>query len=139
MVVSLANAQREAPVPMARMHRLARAAVRALRIRAPGRLEISFITVRRLRAYNRRFLRHDRITDVLSFRYPGEPTVGEILIAPARARVYARAHGLTYQRELARYVVHGLLHWMGHEDRTRREQTAMRAREDRLLARCGIC
>ena len=133
----MTNAQREAPVKTTRIARLARRAIRQLGIRTPGRVLITFIDARRMRALNRRFLRHDRVTDVLSFRYDGEPTVGEILIVPRQARAYATQHGIHYEEELARYVIHGLLHWCGHHDGTRAEQRKMRALEDHLLAHCA--
>lgn len=136
MLVVVTNAQRRTPVDLAAMRRLAGCAVRRLSIRGSGTLAITFLDAGRMRTLNRRFLGHDRSTDVLSFRYDGEPVVGEIFIAPAEARRYAKAHGLTYREELGRYVVHGLLHWLGHEDRTAAEQRAMRRREDRLLATC---
>jgi probable rRNA maturation factor len=136
MVVSVSNAQREAPVHMAQMTRLARCAVRRLRLGARGTLAITFIDAPRMQALNRRFLRHDRTTDVLSFRYDGEPVVGDILISPTAARRYAREHRLPYAEELARYVVHGLLHWKGYDDHTKSQQRAMREMEDVLLARC---
>ena len=123
---------------MARVRHLARCAARRLRIRTPGTLAITFIGARRMRALNKRFLRHDRPTDVLSFRYEGEPIAGEILVAPGAARRYAARHGIPYEEELARYVVHGLLHWLGHRDSTPQQQQAMRQREDTLLAACGV-
>lgn len=137
MVVRVINAQREAPVSIARMAKLARRAVRRLRIRTRGALAITFIDSRRMRTLNHRFLRHDRATDVLSFHYAGEPVVGEVLIAPREAQRYARAHGIPYAEELSRYVIHGLLHWVGHLDGTPQEQVVMRRKEDRLLAQCG--
>jgi len=140
MTITLTNAQRGAPVDLRTLGRLARCAARSLRIRAAGALEITFIDERRMRRLNRQFLAHDRPTDVLSFRYDGTPrptrVVGEILIAPQQARRYARTHRVPYREELARYVVHGLLHWLGQEDRTAAEQEAMRRREDRLLEQC---
>ena len=132
-MVSIQNLQREAPVDAARMTRLARCAIRRLRIRERGTLSIAFIATRRMRALNHQFLRHDRPTDVLSFRYDGEPIVGEILIDPSQAKAYANRHNVPYAEELSRYVVHGLLHWLGHEDQTAAQQRAMRAMEDRLL------
>ena len=138
MRVRVVNAQRQAPVSLLRMRRLARAALRHLHIRTGGELSITFVDTRRMRARNRRFTRHDRSTDVLSFRYDGEPVVGELLIVPREAQRYAQAHGLPYAQELSRYVVHGLLHWMGHDDRTAPQQRDMRRREDRLLRRCGV-
>src|SRR3990167_4650617 len=115
MVVTVRNEQREAPVRIAQMTRLARCAVRRLRIRAQGTLAITFIDARRMRALNRRFLDHDRATDVLSFRYDlpapargrqagDEPIVGDIVISPAAARAYAKVHATPYRKELARYV-----------------------------------
>ncbi|MDP3703131.1 MAG: rRNA maturation RNase YbeY [Candidatus Omnitrophota bacterium] len=133
MIVTVRNEQRISPVNVARMARLARRAVRRLRIRTRGTLAVTFIDARRMRALNRRFLAHDRTTDVLSFRYDGEPIVGDIVISPAAARRYARRNGLSYTEELSRYVAHGLLHWLGHEDRTASQQRKMRAMEDQLL------
>jgi len=137
MVVSVRNEQRAAPVNVARIARLARCAVRRLTIRAEGTLAITFIDPRRMRALNRRFLAHDRTTDVLSFRYEGELIVGDILVSPATARRYASAHGLPYQEELARYVVHGLLHWVGYHDATAKDRRRIRRLEDRLLSHCA--
>jgi len=137
MVISVRNEQREAPVSVAQTARLARRAVRQLRIRMRGTLAITFIDTRRMRALNRRFLRHDRPTDVLSFRYHRESVVGDILISPSAARAYARANGLKYADELSRYVVHGLLHWTGQNDQTPAQRKKTRRREDHILKVCG--
>ena len=136
MTIRLTNAQDEVRVNVRRMARFTRGAIRRLRIRSAGRLAITFIDARALRALNKRFLDHDRPTDVLSFRYDREPIIGDILIAPAQARRYAKRHRIPYEQELTRYVAHGLLHWLGHEDRTPAQQRRMRTMEDRLLATC---
>jgi len=142
-------------VPLARLKRLAGFAVRKLQVRFPGVFEITFLPAVTMRRLNRKFKGHDSVTDVLSFRYvPGNgpkaprslrgvsgvkqakqtpSVIGEVLIAPFQAQVYAKAKGLDANEELGRYVVHGLLHWLGYEDRTLKEQALMRAREDRLL------
>lgn len=133
MVVSVSNAQREAKVDSRRVARLVRLAARRLSIRTCGTISVTFITSRRMRQLNKRFLRHDRPTDVLSFRYEREPVIGEIIIAPREAKAYARRYGIPYEEELARYVVHGLLHWLGHEDATAAQRRKMRAMEDQLL------
>jgi len=137
MTVRVTNAQRAVPINARAMNRLARCAIRRLGITTSGELAITFIGARRMRALNKRFRRHDWTTDVLSFRYDHERIVGEILIAPSEALAYAKRHRLPYATELSRYVVHGLLHWLGHEDRTAAEQRAMRANEDRLLTACA--
>ena len=136
ITITLANRQRRDPVPVAWISRLARAAVRRLRIRARGTFSIVFVDAAQMRRLNARFTGHRGLTDVLSFRFDGEPVIGEIIVAPAAARVYAKAHGLSYRDELARYVVHGLLHWTGEEDRTVAQRQRMRRLEDRLLTAC---
>ncbi len=138
MTVRVANAQHEVRVNLSRMRRLAQSAVRQLKIRGPGIFSITFIDSAAMRTLNRRFKKHDRLTDVLSFRYEGEPVVGDVLISPRQAQAYAREHAIAYTEELSRYVVHGLLHWLGFKDRTLAQQRDMRAREDRVLRNCGI-
>ena len=135
--ISISNIQRAHSVDLKRMERVARCAIRRLRIRTNGTLAISFLDGHRMRALNRRFCGRDRSTDVLSFRYDGEPIVGEILIAPSQARAYSKEHHMSYEHELSRYVIHGLLHWLGHEDRTPAEQRRMRVTEDQLLVHCS--
>lgn len=138
MQVRVVNAQKEAPVSVKSMEKLARCAARHLKIRQKGFFYITFISSRRMRQLNGKFLRHDWATDVLSFRYNGEAVAGEVLVSPRQAQRYAKAHGIAYRQELARYVVHGLLHWMGFEDATVKQQQRMRCLEDDLLKRCGI-
>jgi probable rRNA maturation factor len=121
------------PVNVTGMSRLAHRVARQLKMPPNGTLAITFIDCRRMRALNRRFLGHDRSTDVLGFRYDGEAVCGEILIAPREAQTYATTHKLAYEQELGRYVIHGLLHWLGHEDRTPAQQRKMRRMEDQLL------
>ena len=86
ITLTLANRQRRDPVPLAWLSRLARAAVRRLRIRARGTFSIVFVEAAQMRRLNARFTGRRGLTDVLSFRFDGEPIVGEILVAPAAVR-----------------------------------------------------
>ena len=82
-------------------------------------VNVVFVTDRRIHALNRRFLRRDRPTDVISFnndgpQLPGEPRLlGEVYISRDRAREQAREYGVSYASELRRLVLHGLLHLLG--------------------------
>ncbi len=137
MTLRVTNAQREVRVNLSRMRRLSGCAVRHLKIRSPGVFSITFIDSKRMQALNRQFKKHDRLTDVLCFRYDGEPVVGDVLIAPKQAKTYAEENNIAYTEELSRYVVHGILHWLGFEDRTRAEARDMRLREEVVLRHCG--
>ena len=82
-------------------------------------VNVVFVTDRRIQTLNRRFLKRDRPTDVISFnseepRLPGEPyLLGEVYVSCDRARAQAREYGVSYGSELRRLVLHGLLHLLG--------------------------
>ena len=82
---------------------------------------------RRIRAINKRFLKHDYATDVVSF------DTGDIVVSAEYARRYAREHGLPFREELARYVVHGTLHLLGYEDKKKKDHDEMHKRQEALL------
>ena len=92
-------------------------------------------TVRRL---NAAYLDHDYNTDVLSFPLredssSSDTAEGEVYVDLDTA---AERHGefdTTFEREVYRYVVHGVLHLLGYDDATDEGQQAMRTREDEYL------
>jgi len=91
--------------------------------------------------YNRAFLRHDEFTDVITF--DGNPgsgpwgteVNGDVLMSLDRIRDNAGQYEASVQGELRRVMVHGLLHLLGHSDKTTALRKAMRAQEDKYLAR----
>lgn len=88
-----------------------------------------------LLGYNRTFLDHDEYTDVITFPVESNNGVaGDVLISHDRIKENAATYGVSGQNELRRVMVHGLLHLLGHRDRTKAERDAMRAMEDRYLA-----
>jgi probable rRNA maturation factor len=67
---------------------------------------------------NQKHLGHDGSTDVITLDYAVEPAAlaGEIFVCVEEAAIQARRFRTTWQSELARYVIHGLLHLGGHDD-----------------------
>jgi rRNA maturation RNase YbeY len=117
-----------------------RAAQRLLETAAQGEgaqlrsVSLVFVDDRTMRELNRRYLRHDRTTDVLSFSYGTRRRLeGEIIVNLDQARRQAPTFGATYRHEVSRLIVHGLLHLAGHDDRTDAERARMHRREDRYL------
>ena len=82
-------------------------------------VNVIFVNDRRIHELNRRFLKRDHPTNVISFncdepRLPGEPRLlGEVYVSRDRARAQAREYGVSYASELRRLVLHGLLHLLG--------------------------
>lgn len=126
--VRVFNRQRRA-VPSGLLRRAARAA-------GPleGPVEITVVDDRAIRAVNRKFLGHDRATDVCTFPACEPRLWGEILISAETAAREARRRGLSLARELALYAIHGVLHLRGLDDRTAAQRRSMRAAESSALA-----
>jgi probable rRNA maturation factor len=104
--------------------------------------EISLAVVddRAIHELNRRYLDHDYPTDVLSFvlDQSAERLEGEVIVSAETALAAGPRYGLSAADELLLYVVHGVLHLVGHEDATPRGRARMRHKEGECLARCGI-
>jgi probable rRNA maturation factor len=100
-----------------------------------GRREFSvvFITDDKIRQFNRDYRGFDKPTDVLSFRGAGE-YLGDILISSETAYNQSRkSSSLSFESNLHRLVLHGLLHLMGYDHET--DNGEMRAIERRLRRR----
>jgi len=89
---------------------------------------------------NRRYLRHDEPTDVLSFllERSDEGLEGEIVVSAETATRTAPRYDWSAHDELLLYVIHGTLHLLGHDDQTSPERAAMQDRERAYLARFGL-
>ncbi len=101
-----------------------------------GEITVVLASRETVHALNRDFLGHDYPTDVLSFSL-GEgttgPIEGEVYVDLDTAMERHAEFGTTFEREAARYAIHGLLHLTGYDDATDDERQAMHAREDHYL------
>ena len=118
---------------------IARGVLRAERVRAVE-LSITFVAAPAMAALNRRHLGHRGATDIITFEFapvPGGLRAGDVYVCPEVARENARRHGVPVREELARLVVHGTLHVLGHEhpEDDGRTQSPMWRRQERLVAR----
>lgn len=92
-----------------------------------------------VRELNETYLDHDYNTDVLSFSLrdppqedPG-PVEGEIYVDLDTADERYDEFDTSFEREVCRYVVHGVLHLLGYEDATEEGRQTMRQRENEYL------
>jgi len=91
---------------------------------------------------NLQFLNHTGSTDVITFDYSESSTLKPQLSTPLHGEIYvclddavaqARKFRTTWPSELARYVIHGLLHLRGHDDLVPAARRRMKREENRLL------
>lgn len=102
---------------------------------ALGDLTYVFCTDDELLDINRRFLRHDYYTDVITFDYSQDKMAsGDVLISIDRVKENAQTLGCQFIDELHRVIVHGLLHLMKYKDDTVESKHEMRGLEDLYLS-----
>lgn len=80
------------------------------------------------------FLAHDYYTDVIGFQYSeGKELSGDIYISIDRIKENAQINSVSFEKELARVMIHGILHFMGYKDKSDEQANEMRNAEDKYL------
>jgi len=100
-----------------------------------GRLSYTFLTDAELHKINVQFLNHDTYTDIITFDYNQDRLImGEIYISLDRVEENAKISQITYNQEVKRIIIHGILHLMGYKDKNQEDKKEMTAKEDYYLS-----
>lgn len=84
---------------------------------------------------NRTYLNHDTYTDIITFDYvEGSVVSGDILISVERVRENATLFNSSFEQELQRVIIHGVLHLLGQADKSDEDAAEMRRKEESALA-----
>ena len=106
---------------------------------AVGNIHYIFCSDERELAVNREFLRHDYYTDVITFDYSTAQTLnGDIFISLDTVRSNAEMVGTSFDQELMRILIHGVLHLTGQGDKTPETKAEMTAKEEKALKKLSI-
>ncbi|MDG4945411.1 rRNA maturation RNase YbeY [Weeksellaceae bacterium KMM 9713] len=99
-----------------------------------GNVNVIFCDDEYLLEINRNHLQHDYFTDIITFDYSDESEInGDIFISIDRVSDHAFEYDTTFDKELARVIIHGFLHLLGYNDHTEEEQKIMRQKEDESI------
>ena len=83
---------------------------------------------------NEQYLDHDTLTDIISFDYSvGNEIHGDIFISTERVLENAADFNVSFQEELQRVLVHGVLHYCGYKDKSEADEQLMRNKEDEKI------
>jgi probable rRNA maturation factor len=106
-----------------------------------ARIDVALVDDRHIAELNQRYLAHTGPTDVLSFDLSDAPVTGHpqgaIVLSWETAAREAARRGHSVLAEALLYAVHGTLHLLGYDDRTRRDAARMHAEENRILTALG--
>ena len=88
-----------------------------------------------LHKLNIEFLSHDTLTDVISFDYTvGKIISGEVFISIDRVKENAMLYNVSFDDELLRVIIHGVLHFCGYSDKSESDILMMRNKENHYLS-----
>jgi probable rRNA maturation factor len=139
--VTILNNQKKVRLALRPLENFSLKALRELKLK-PHSTAIAFVTDSEIARLNKNYRKKNKPTDVLSFPVQSSPRpnkkkfLGDIAIAPAVARRYARKNGRSLQNEICVLILHGLLHLLGYDHETDRGQ--MDRIEHKLRRKLGL-
>lgn len=138
-LITIRNLQRRVPLDLAWLRRLAPFALEECAALSPGaafplqaleEVAVAIVSDRRIAQMHVEFMGIAGPTDVLTFDH------GDIVISAETARSYAAEYAQPVDHEIARYIVHGLLHLNGFDDREPQARRKMHTVQERVLRAC---
>ena len=138
--VSVASPQEVVPLEYARLKDCARAVLAGEGVQE-AKVSLAFVDDATIAGLNKRFLDHDGPTDVITFPYSGrgaKKLEGEVVIGVEVAQREAAERGHDANTELCLYVIHGVLHLCGYDDRSAKGAAAMRRKEREYLRQLNL-
>ena len=110
-------------------------AVAAAEAKQIGDVSIIFCSDNYLLDVNIKYLGHDYYTDIITFDYcEGSVLSGDLFISVDSVRENASFYGVSFDEEMNRVIVHGLLHLIGYDDHTEADVAVMRSKENYYLS-----
>lgn len=87
-----------------------------------------------LLSLNEEFLKHDTYTDIITFDYSvGKILQGDIYVSTERVRENSDEFNVSFEEELRRVIIHGVLHLCGYKDKTKEQSLLMRQKEEEKM------
>ena len=149
-LIAVENQQSEVTMPRGFKTLIRRAAALTLAsdgFTLPAELGVTLVDADEICRLNREHRFVDRPTDVLSFpltqdpfhpcgddMYRGRVTLGDVIVCPAVIRDQAKEFGVSFREELSRMVIHSVLHLLGRDHVEEKEEKAMFALQEKILA-----
>jgi probable rRNA maturation factor len=142
MTLEILNRQRTKKINVRRLKQLIRELLAGLKIET-AELGINLVATREMTLLNETFLGHEGSTDVITFNHhdgSGPETSesclhGELFVCVDEAILQAKRFRCSWQSEIVRYIVHGILHLLGHDDLKAGPRRRMKSEENRLVRR----
>jgi probable rRNA maturation factor len=133
--LAILNRQRKKAVNLPVVRRLVTRLMNGIIAARDYELTIHIVGAAEMEKENHAHLGHCWSTDVITLDYsePFWPLAGEIIVCADEAMIQAVRFRTSWQAEVARYIVHGILHLQGYDDRRAADRRKMKRREDAVM------
>lgn len=133
--LTVRNLQKKISIYPKRIKRIILKTLSCERIKKPGEITVCFVNDSQIKEFNLKFLQKNYATDVLCFNLATNPKefLGDIVISVDTAVRNAKIFKTQPLYEICLYIVHGLLHLLGYEDKNSRLRRIMQNREREIL------
>ena len=140
--ISVQNLQAKIPFSPGKIRSLVRAVLLSFRAPGPGQITVCLVDDSVIAGLHARYLNARGPTDVMAFalsgQKKGQPLVADIVVSVDTAVRQAAQFGTSFGYEVLLYVVHGMLHVLGHNDATKLQQERMQKKCEYFLRRQGV-
>ena len=107
--------------------------------KVPGNISFIFCSDDYLLEVNRKYLNHDYFTDIVTFDYVELDIIsGDIFISTDRIRENAVEFNTSFENELSRIMIHGILHLLGYKDKSKKDKLQMTGKENFYLRELSV-
>ncbi len=133
MIKNLSVTTNHSIVKKAAVHKLVKSLRNELNFEIDS-LIVNFIKSDQIHMINKKYLKHDYSTDIITFNYSGSNSIldGEIFISYQDAQNNAKKYEVSLNEELKRLVIHGILHLIGYDDTKESAKKIMSTMENQL-------
>ncbi len=102
----------------------------------PGEINFIFTSDKYLLNLNKQYLSHNYFTDIITFNdVQGNIVNGDIFISLETVKNNSLRFGVSFEEELSRVMIHGIMHLIGYDDQTEEQKSEMRKKENEYLDR----
>ncbi|MCA9395955.1 MAG: rRNA maturation RNase YbeY [Candidatus Omnitrophica bacterium] len=137
--ISITNEQKSVRIPVKRITALIRFLFSKEKVKGQG-VSVLFCDDKKIKSLHKQYMNLNTPTDVMAFPgdddfCPGaEGYLGDVVVSAERAKAVASTYREPVIRETERYVVHGILHLLGYDDKAEKKKKIMIARQETILS-----
>jgi len=130
--IKISNLNKKRRIEKKKIEKISRGVFRSFK-KKNALIDITFVSNSRIKKLNKKYMKRNSETDVLSFSLGEKDFVGDVYISSDKAYQNAKRFGTSLKEEIFLYTIHGVLHLAGFGDKTKKEKSIIRKLEKRFL------